>query len=290
MWEVVLTKHDNKQKYGFSHANGKFEFTKDYAKAVQGSGSTKNANATNNTVNSNNTSTSNEPADTTLLSAAECPEALIIKRVGEHGLLEEWNFTRPEADVRPGDRVLSVNSATTIQDMQKELRTSSVTCRILRYSEVFETRLEKKEGLRKLGFKFEKPANAALVELKITEVGKGGLLDEVNRAHMLNKMHHKVVLPGMRIEAANEVEGDCFKIAEELRKCDNVVLRIRRAAATQAALSKVGKAMALRSAFGIKGKAGAAFSPSSSAAKSPAGPSNAASAAPAAEPTSPKEA
>jgi len=254
VWEVILTKRGNKQKYGFSHANAKFELLKDYNRAQAGS---------------NKNSESNVTTDLNLLSPAECPEALIVKRVNEHGLLEEWNFVHPEAEVRPGDRVIKVNNSDTIQDMQKELRTASCTCRILRYPEVFHTELVKRADARKLGFKFEKPANAALVELKVTEVAKAGLLDEVNRQHMINHCHHKVVLPGMRIEAANEVEGDCFKIAEELRKCETVVLRIRRAGATTSALSKVGKAMALRSAMGIK--ALGAKSPSSSAVQSPSG-------------------
>jgi hypothetical protein len=236
MWDVVLKKHDDKQKYGFSHANGKVQFLQDYAKAQ------KPFNSTGNEMNAN--------VDN-ILPPSECPEALVIKRVAEHGLLEEWNFVHPEAEVIAGDRVIKVNNSQTIQDMQRELRLPSCVCTMLRYPEIFEVTIVKREGMRKLGFKFEKPANNSLLELRITEVAKDGLLDEVNRANMRSSRHHHVVLPGMRIEAANEAEGDCLKIAEELRHCDRVVMRIRRAAAVQMAQAKVGRQMKMLSAFGI---------------------------------------
>merc|ERR1719316_551967 len=102
--------------------------------------------------------------------------------------------------------------------MKEQLRLNSCACEILRYPEVFHVELKKSEHKKKLGFKFEKPANSALLELKITEVLPGGLLDEVNRMSMKAGAHHQVVFSGMRIEAVNEVEGDCFRIAEELRK------------------------------------------------------------------------
>merc|ERR1712087_12145 len=67
----------------------------------------------------------------------------------------------------------------------------------------------KKDGKR-LGFRFEFP--------------QGAKAEEVSRAKW-----HYVVLPDMRIEAANDVHGNASQIAEELKACEEVTLRLRRA-------------------------------------------------------------
>merc|ERR1719326_2146723 len=51
VWEIVLTKHDNKQKYGFSHANAKVQFIQEYVKALEGSKSKKENKSSNNESN-----------------------------------------------------------------------------------------------------------------------------------------------------------------------------------------------------------------------------------------------
>merc|ERR1719238_2670912 len=104
-WEVVLTKKESKHKYVFSHANAKVQFLQEYAKASKPKG---NNNASSNSLGRNDTSgtnlSSNDPSSPTgnaspdLLSPMECPEALIVKRVNEQGLMEEWNFIHPEAE------------------------------------------------------------------------------------------------------------------------------------------------------------------------------------------------
>lgn len=208
VWEIVLSKRDSKSKYGFWHDNAKVEFAKEYAKALSVDIGDDSAMALD------------------VLAPAERPEALVIKRIVKKGLLEEWNYIHPEAEVIPGDRIISVNGATSIMDMQKELRSASITCKVLRPPEIFNTELVKSGQQRKLGFKFEKPANSEV--LRITEIVKDGLLDEVNRTHMKNNCHHLVILPGMRIEAANEVAQDCSRILEMIKRNDTVQLQIRR--------------------------------------------------------------
>jgi len=235
VWEVPLRKLSGKQKYGFSHTNAKVDLLRDYTKASMPSA----ARMPDNMI----------PLDQTLLSDAEYPEALIIKKILDKGLMGDWNFIHPEAEVKPGDRIIEVNGSKTITDMQKQLRTSECICKVLRCPEVFHITLAK-QPQRRFGFKFEKPAVASLRELKITEISKKGLLDEANRANMKMGLHHKVVLPGMRIEAVDEVEGDCFKLAEALRKCNaHVTLRIRRAEFFQIAQKKVGKSALVISAM-----------------------------------------
>jgi hypothetical protein len=166
------------------------------------------------------------PVDLELLTPEQRPEALIVKRIVKKGLLEEWNYVHPEAEVRNGDRIIQVNGSKTILGMQKELRSASITCKVLRPPEVFSTELRKGGQQRKLGFKFEKPATSEV--LRITELVKDGLLDEVNRKHMANGCHHLVVMPGMRIEAANGIDQDFSKILDMIKKNDCVQLRIRR--------------------------------------------------------------
>jgi len=215
VWEIVLAKRDDNAKYGMTHANAKVEFSKEYAKACRGDGQSGERVATGNLQS--------------VLTAEDCPDALVITRVSDQGLLEEWNFIHPEAEVRPGDRIIAVNDCQAVLEMQKELRTPSVTCKIFRFPDIFHTTLVKRESQSKLGFKFVKPdQRSPQVRLRISTLAQEGLLDEVNRQHMKNNCHHMVVLPGMYIEAANQVEGDCVKIAEELRTCESAELRIRR--------------------------------------------------------------
>jgi len=230
VWEVELTKKDGqKQKFGFSHSNAKTDFFKEYVK-----------------------SHGNAEGAASIAPLPDGPEALIVKKVGEQGLLEEWNFIHEDAQVTTGIRVFQVNDKVTIQDMQKELRKPSVKMKVMQYPENFTIDIEKRPGARKLGFKFEKPANDKLRELKITEVTKDGLLDEANRRRMAEGHHHLCALSGMRIEAANDVSGDGTQIAEELRRCDKVTLKIRRAAAVAQAKLKVQNQIRLLNAFRLK--------------------------------------
>jgi hypothetical protein len=210
VWEITLTKRENNSKYGFWHDNAKVEFAKEYAKALQ----IDTSDATSADLNN-------------LLAPDERPEALLVKRIIKKQLLAEWNLVHPEAEVRPGDKIIAVNGATTIMEMQKELRAASITCKLLRSPEVFSTELHKGgQTQRKLGFKFEKPANSEV--LRITEVVKDGLLDETNRSHMKKGCHHLVVMPGMRIEAANGIAQNTDKLLDMIKKNDAVQLQIRR--------------------------------------------------------------
>jgi hypothetical protein len=226
VWEVPLKKIDpSKQKYGFSHTNAKVDLLREYTKAFM-KGATR-------------VDDSQVALDTTLLADDEYQEALIVKKITEKSLMGDWNFIHLEAEVKPGDRIIEVNGCKKITEMQTQLRTSECTLKVLRLPETFYIVLDKNPE-RKFGFKFEKPAVKALHELRVTEIAKDGLMDQANRQNMKKGLHHKVVLPGMRIEAADEVEGDCFKIAEALRKCNEPVkLRIRRAGFFQIGQDKV---------------------------------------------------
>jgi hypothetical protein len=226
VWEVPLKKIDpTKQKYGFSHTNAKVDLLREYTKAFM-----KGATRVDDT---------QVALDTTLLADDEYQEALIVKKIAEKSLLGDWNFIHPDAEVKPGDRIIEVNGFKKITEMQTQLRTSECTLKVLRLPETFYITLDKNPE-RKFGFKFEKPAVNHLHELRITEIAKDGLMDQANRQNMKKGFHHKVVFPGMRIEAADEVDGDCFKIAEALRKCNKPVkLRIRRAGFFQLGQDKV---------------------------------------------------
>merc|ERR1719443_1550033 len=104
--------------------------------------------------------------------------------------------------------------------MQKQLRTSKVALRIARYPPRFEVTLSKAGG-KKLGFRFEKPQNQSLEELRITEVLAQGCVADNNMHQMMAGQWHLVILPEMRIEAVNGVEDNAEEIAQELRSCES---------------------------------------------------------------------
>jgi hypothetical protein len=205
-WEIVLSKHDNKTKYGFWYENAKVELLKGYSKAFQ--------------------QEENAPVDLTLLSSQERPEALIVTRISKRGLLDEWNTSHPEAKVKIGDHVVKVNNSETIMDMQKELKSPSCICKILRFPKTFHIQVEKQGNTSSWGFKYASMANSQL--LSVAEISQDGLLDRVNRANMRRGCHHLVVLPGMSIDAVNTIENDGTKMAAELTSGQAVQLRIKR--------------------------------------------------------------
>lgn len=201
-WEVTLTKQDANEKYGFSFGN-------------------RRDNTIGNTVNA----ATNE---------ANKLEVLIVKGVLDEGLMFDWNYEHPDAEVHVGDRIAAVNEKASVVEMKQALRADSIVLKIRRYPNIFHVELTKTPALSKLGFKFERPSTSNekkenLAILRITEVTPSGLLDETNKANVSAGMPHFVVTAGMFIEAVNGVEDSASSIADELRRCGSAVrLRVRR--------------------------------------------------------------
>jgi len=201
-WEVVLEKREDNNRYGFSHSHGREKFQKERHRKPD--------------------------EDCSADDALEGPETLLVKRVTDAGLLDEWNKAHLDGEVRVGDHLIEVNGSRTIPDMQSELRADKVKILVSRYPHTFNVDLEKRPGASKLGFKFEKPKDRELQTLKITEVNEEGLLEEMNKQNLATGRCHLVVVPGMHIEAANGIDENGYKIAEELRTCKAVKIRFRR--------------------------------------------------------------
>merc|ERR1712039_1132533 len=106
-------------------------------------------------------------------------------------------------------------------------RSQCIVLRFMRYPEHFTVKL-KKDG-RRLGFRFEFPQGAKAEEVRVTQLMKEGALPMHNTEQVSRAKWHYVVLPDMRIEAANDVHGNASQIAEELKSCEEVTLRLRRA-------------------------------------------------------------
>eukprot|EP00929_Paragymnodinium_shiwhaense_P000182 TRINITY_DN100426_c0_g1_i1.p1 TRINITY_DN100426_c0_g1~~TRINITY_DN100426_c0_g1_i1.p1 ORF type:complete len:2227 (-),score=690.33 TRINITY_DN100426_c0_g1_i1:127-6807(-) len=168
------------------------------------------------------------------------PEVLVVRKIHASGMLDAWNNAHPEAEVCLGDVLEAVNESETIKSMQRELRGDKVRLDVVRYPEVFNIELSKDTfsavSSTKLGFKFRRPANTKLRELRVVEIANDGLLPEWNRLQASQGRYHMVVLPGMRIQAANEVDGDIDGMVQVLRHKvgGKVCLRIRRATAEAA--------------------------------------------------------
>lgn len=151
---------------------------------------------------------------------------MYVKRVIDGGLLDEWNLQHQEQEVRLGDRISEVNGFTTVDEMKHEFKAPTIKMRMVRYPDFFYAELLRTEG-RKLGFKF-KSDSPLLPGLRVSEILPGGQMEEINRERMVAGNFHLVVLPGMRIEAANGAELNAAAIAEELRRATVVLLRFRR--------------------------------------------------------------
>eukprot|EP00747_Dinoflagellata_sp_TGD_P076099 gnl/TRDRNA2_/TRDRNA2_159012_c0_seq1.p1 gnl/TRDRNA2_/TRDRNA2_159012_c0~~gnl/TRDRNA2_/TRDRNA2_159012_c0_seq1.p1 ORF type:complete len:984 (-),score=259.79 gnl/TRDRNA2_/TRDRNA2_159012_c0_seq1:7-2958(-) len=232
-WEATLTKETANDKYGFVQANGKMEFEQRVSFGQY-------------------SPTDKEKSKEVQLLG---PDLLIVRRINEGGLLERWNRLHSnDWEVLPQDRIISVNSANTVEAMQQEIRTRKICLKFCRYPERFRLTLSK-EGGRRLGFRFERPQNASVPELRISEVLREGALLDHNRHQISIGCWHYCVLPDMRIESANDVSGDAGDIAEELRRCVNVTLQVRRAELVQAQKQKVqARLLALRALADTAGR------------------------------------
>lgn len=178
------------------------------------------------------------------------PEHLIVTKINDGGLLERWNLALPDAAVQINDRIVTVNRTGTVENMRRCMQDAVVRLSLVRFPPVFEVELQKRPGVEKLGFKFERPSNLRLSELRVTEVLAEGLLSEWNRRQAAAGRFHLVVTREMRLEAANDVEGDAAGLAEELRSCSAVRLRIRRIDVLDEVKRKVFTNVKLLKAFG----------------------------------------
>eukprot|EP00927_Polykrikos_kofoidii_P085391 TRINITY_DN9288_c0_g1_i1.p1 TRINITY_DN9288_c0_g1~~TRINITY_DN9288_c0_g1_i1.p1 ORF type:complete len:984 (-),score=183.07 TRINITY_DN9288_c0_g1_i1:368-3229(-) len=205
-WQVTLKKQNLQDKFGFMQANGKIEFETRLSVMCA----------------------KQEPSSDDDVQGLQGPELLIVRRVHEGGLLERWNKKHPEAEVCPHDRILSVNGEISVEAMQREIKTRRIHMHLCRYPEHFSVTL-KKEQRRMLGFKFERPGHGQFQELRISEVLRDGLLADYNAQQTALGRYHAVVLPDMRIEAANDVRGDAHRISDALKASEIVDLEVRRA-------------------------------------------------------------
>jgi len=220
VWMVVLDKDgDDTARFGFSHASGKTKFAKSRGD---------------------------------LGDPDVGPEVLVVKKLSGTGLLDGWNEAHPEASVRPNDRISAVGGSIDIDSMVKTLREPRVEIKITRFPEHFEVTLTKREDMKKYGFKFEKPTNESQQELRITNLGDGGLMEDSNKQYLAKGMFHMVVMPGMCVTAANDKVDDANAIADELRNSvlPGVTLQIRRCEITADVKSKLRHGLSLISMFG----------------------------------------
>jgi hypothetical protein len=220
-WKVTLTKREGLEKYGFSHSSAKVDFMKRRRRTIPQDGSKPGSPV---------------PSDGAGPEQAEemiGPEMLVVKRISDHSLLFEWNLVHPDQPVKINDRIVRVNGQEGMEAMQQILRDpeQSITLRVLRFLDHFDVTLTKK-GKMKLGFKFDKrgdTTNGYAPALKITEVGEVGLMEEANQERIREGRFHLVVVPGMRIEVANEAKDNPDDIANELRTWkEALTLHVRR--------------------------------------------------------------
>jgi hypothetical protein len=230
-WDIILHKKSQSDKYGFVQANGRFDHRQKLAKAQSGAGLQ-----------------DGEQLEDISIAA---PEVLVVHKVNKDGLLDAWNQRYPEAEVRLPDRIISVNGETTVEGMQREIREPRIHIKLCRYPERFTVALSKAGGA-KLGFRFEKPMSRDVHELRVSEVLTDGSLPDHNAQQSSLGHWHQMVLPEMRIEKVNSVEGDSWEMTHELKRCANVTLQIRRAEISVMTQKQVGARLRFLASIGRK--------------------------------------
>lgn len=193
IWEVVLNKDEPGDKFGFS-----------FTQAPEVGGSEADNNPT-----------------------------LVVRGLMPEGLMFDWNLEHPDAEVRTGDKILVVNGKTDLNDMKEELSGSALKIKMCRYPPTFDVELKKTEACNRVGMKFcksdnDSPGSTTKGLLKITEIADDGCMGEYNEAKFSKGEPQFIVAPGMHIEAVNDIMDDPTAMANALRQCPSVCMRIRR--------------------------------------------------------------
>jgi len=234
-WEVSLRKESASDKFGFVQANGKLEFE------------TRLANPSQRAVNPGSSKTQLKGPEESPLPG---PNVFIVRRIHDGALLHRWNLKYPAIAVQPHDRIVSVNGESSLEGMQREIKSPLILIKFVRYPEVFSLTLKK--GDRRLGFRFERPPEGAKSEeVRFTEILAEGALPDYNREQVAAGRFQFVVLPDMRIIKANGLSGDGSEIAEELKRCSEVTLLVRRAEAESSSVAGVKSRMIPPNAEGV---------------------------------------
>jgi hypothetical protein len=217
-WEVLLKKETAEDKFGFVQANGKLDFEQRLMAAAEEAGA---ASPTATTTPPSTPAASTRP-DIAILNG---PEVLVVRKINEGGLLHRYNLRHPEAEVLTTDFICNVNGQTSIEGMQREIRSRRIHLQIMRYPESFTVPLQKNG--RKLGFKFDK-IRPNSTYLRISEILPDGALPEWNKQQVNASRWHLAVLPDMMISTVSNVTGDSQQLVNELKTAEELTLYVQR--------------------------------------------------------------
>lgn len=245
MWKAKLQKKVSSDKYGFSfatrnelgHDPGSSEDGKAAADAPQAKAKAESAaeKSAQEKVGEQDFVVPTQANWQYIAALPHTMQVLVVKGIFEEGLLHHWNLEHPDAAVSVGDRIVEVNGKTKVDEMKAHLHDENcIEITVCRFPGIFNVDLVKTEAQPRLGFKFERPVGQTLKDstmstvVRVTEVTPGGLLDESNKKYAAAGQPQFIVIAGMFIQAVNTVEGDVDKIADELRGCTKVHLRVLR--------------------------------------------------------------
>jgi hypothetical protein len=158
-------------------------------------------------------------------------DVLLVSDVRPTGQLASWNKQKPHASIQKGDRILQVNHAHTVDEMQRELqisRDAASECylQLSRPPKTIKVHLQKSG--RPFGFVLKKPRTAPHQHLLIAEVVRGGAAADHNVAQAATGNWDAVVLPGMTVEMVNGINGNADTMVEEIARCQDGILEIHR--------------------------------------------------------------
>lgn len=219
LWEVQLSKTGPGDRFGFAHFSGYGEFLR--ARGLLEAGEA--------TPNATPVHTPGRHAEGGSTPSRRAPRVLVVREIAPEGLLTMWNRAHPGHEVLAYDRIYAVNGKTRIEEMQQELRKNqSVALRFVRYPQMFAVELRADAaGPKPIGLRIERTSGPA-AELRIEEVLSDGAMEQFNLAQIRLGRFHLVVLPGMFIRRANQVQGDAASMEDIVTGATPATLFIRR--------------------------------------------------------------
>lgn len=222
LWEVQLSKTGPGDRFGFAHFSGYGEF-------LRARGQLEAGEATPNATPVNTPGRHAEGGSAPSAPSRRAPRVLVVHEIAPEGLLTMWNRAHPGNEVLAYDRIYAVNGKTRIEEMQQELRKNqSVALRFVRYPQMFAVELRADAGGPKpIGLRIERTSGPA-AELRIEEVLSDGAMEQFNLAQIRLGRFHLVVLPGMFIRRANQVQGDADSMEAIVTGATPATLFIRR--------------------------------------------------------------
>jgi hypothetical protein len=152
-------------------------------------------------------------------------DILYIQNISPQGPVSVWNANNQAASVHVGDGIVKVTDEQGVDPVKQMLRDGSVELKVVRPPSQLFVSIDK--CAKQLGLRCKKSESSA-GHLLVVEVLGQGAMAEHNARQLTMGCWFAVVLPWMRIDMVNGIEGDSDRMLQAIGASETVEFRIQR--------------------------------------------------------------